>query len=211
MKRLIAMLLCLMLALTAVSLTACNNAKSTSPTESAASVPEGLTPNSLNAQGNPTGFYKVDKDDKGRVTRNYSYDAQGALTGSIGYEYDNNDNVIKEIYYTDKGEIDYQTAFEKNAEGLVTKRTDMDAQGNPTAITVTEYRDEGGESAVFYYDGSNVLLSYTTFMYDENGELIKMTKCKADDTIEYFITYEKDANGNVVEKKFDSEGNPVSQ
>lgn len=163
MKRIIALLMILMLAVGAVSLTACKKAdtkkadQSASAVDNAASIPEDLTPIGTNKDGNPTGYSKVDKDESGRVVRNYTYDSLGKLQGSVEYEYDENDFIVKEIRYNADGKTTSQVAFERNEEGLETKRTESDAQGNVTMVIVTEYNEDGSSTRTKYDANGNVI------------------------------------------------------
>lgn len=170
MKRIISLLLAVMLILSVAAMAGCNkgskkadtgsssNASSSSNALSAASLPEGAVPNATTAEGKATGYYKLDKDEKGRVVRNYTYDSLGKLQGSIGYEYDDNGFVSKEIHYDTEGKITSQIALEHNESGFETKRTTMDAQGKVKSTVVTTYNEDG---------------TTTHTRYDANGKEIK--------------------------------------
>lgn len=163
MKQLISLLLILMLAVGVLTLTACKNTETktadqpVSAVETVRVIPDDLTPIGTNEDGSATGYTKLDKDEKGRVTRDYTYDSLGELKGSIGYEYDDNDYVVKEIRYDVEGNITSQVAFERDEDGLETKRTDMDAQGNVKTIIVTEYYEDGSTERTKYDADGNVI------------------------------------------------------
>lgn len=163
MKRLISLLMILMLAVGVISLTACKNTETKTDEQPATTVetvrviPEDLTPIGTNEDGSATGYTKLDKDEKGRVTRDYTYDSLGELKGSIGYEYDDNDFVVKEIRYDVDGNITSEVLFERNEDGLETQRTEMDAQGNVKTITVTEYYEDGTTERTKYDAEGNVI------------------------------------------------------
>ena len=160
MKRIISLLLVLLFVLSAAVLTGCkkDETKETeAPTVSASSIPEDLTPIGQNSDGSVTGYSKYEKDDEGRVTRDYTYDALGDLQGSIGHEYDENGFVVKDIRYNADGEITSQVEYERNEDGLETRRTEMDAQGNVTSIITTEYGDDGETYRTKYDADWNVI------------------------------------------------------
>ena len=208
MKRIISLLLTLMIAFTAAALTACGD-KEGGDAQPVASVADDLTPNGYNAEGNPTGFSKSEYDENDRLIRNYTYDSLGNLQGSIGHEYDENGEISKDIMYDSDGKITSQVAYEKNADGFITKRTNMDAQGTVTAVTDTEYDDAGNQISVYKYDGSNTLLRYQIFEY-EDGDLVKLTLYNADDTVDSYITYETTDDGAIIENKYDGDGKLIS-
>ena len=133
MKRIISLMLAIMLILSVAAMVGCNNGKkadtgsaskpsSASSAQSAASVPEGAAPIATTPDGNATGYTKIEKDEKGNVTRNYTYDSLGKLQGSVGYEYDDKGYVAKEIHYNADGIVSAQIAFERNEKGLETQR-----------------------------------------------------------------------------------------
>ena len=157
MKRIISLLLAVMLILSVAAMTGCNkkaekkaDTGAASSTLSAASVPEGAAPIATTAEGKATGYTKVDKDEKDRVVRNYTYDSLGKLQGSIGYEYDGNDFVAKEIHYKADGTVSAQIVFERDEKGFETKRTEMDAQGNVQFSVVTTYNEDGTSTRTKY-------------------------------------------------------------
>ena len=216
MKRMIALLLCGMLAVSAISLTACKKSSESGTAEGGAtevvvaSVPDDLVPFSVNADGSATSYYKNDVDDDGRVIRNYTYDSLGQLVSSIGYEYDENGNVSKDIMYNADGEITGQTLYEKTADDLVTKRTDLNSKGEVTSVTTTEYTDFGAESAVYKYDGEDNLLGYREYEYDDLDNLVKLTVYGAGGAVESTFIYTDNGDGTFTEQKYDGDGNLVS-
>ena len=158
MKRIIALLLVLLFILSAAVLTGCKKKDADEePTVSASSIPEGLTPIGQNSDGSISGYSSYDKDENGRVTRDYTYDSLGNLQGSIAHEYDENDFVVKDIRYDAQGNITSQTAYERNEDGLETMRTEMDAQGNVTGYITTEYGDDGETYRTKYDTDWNVI------------------------------------------------------
>ncbi len=205
MKQIISLLAIAALCIGVISLTACGK-KTSDPVKTAQeSVAPDLKPFSVNSDGSTTSYYKNDTDASGRITRHYTYDALGELAGSVGYEYDENGNISKEIMYSAKGEITAQTLYEKTKDDWTTKRTDIDSNGETVAVTTTEYTDFGAEKAVYKYDGSDTLLSYTIYEYD--GEtLSKVTVYNGNGTVESYTTYDQDGKA----QKFDADDNPIS-
>ena len=162
MKKIIALLLALTLVLSVAVMAGCakkdkkGSGGDTSATTGAV-VPEGADPIATTAEGKATGYTKLEKDEKGRVTRDYTYDSLGELQGSIGYEYDDHDFVIKEIRYNTEGAITSQVVLERNENGMETKRTEMDAQGKVTSVVVTEYDENGNTTRTNYDANGNVI------------------------------------------------------
>ncbi|MBQ9680225.1 MAG: hypothetical protein IJV48_06045 [Ruminococcus sp.] len=211
MKRTVSLLLVIILAVSVLSLSACQKKpEADTATEAVSSVSDDLTPFSVNEDGSPTSYYKNEYDDENRVIRNYTYDATGKPVSSIGYEYDENGNSIKDIMYNANGEVTGQTLYEKTAEGLVTKRTDLNSKGETTSVITTEYTDFGAESAVYKYDGSDNLLSWRSYEYDDEDQLIKMTVYDANGEVESYITYTDNDDGTFTEQKYDGDGNLIS-
>ncbi|WP_407383627.1 hypothetical protein [Ruminococcus sp.] len=217
MKKLISLLLIAVLASCALALTACQSNEKSAATEAATvdeapvSIPDGVTPISIDAEGNASGYSKEERDENGRVTRRYTYDSMGKFVSSIGYEFDKSGFASKEIHYAEDGSIESQSLFERNEEGLITKRTELDGSGKTVGITVKEYNDHGFETVIYEYDGDNKLLNYKKYEYNSDDEMTKMTLYKADDTVEYSITYDNAEDGSVIEKKYDADGNLISK
>lgn len=165
MKRLTSVLLIMILALGVISLTACKKAENTSAekpasaaeTVSATPVPEGAVPIATTAEGNATGYTKLEKDEDGHVTRDYTYDALGKLQGSVGYEYDENGFSVKEIRYGADGSVASQVLIERNEDGFETQRTETDADGNVRMYVVTEYNEDGSTTRTKYDADWNVI------------------------------------------------------
>lgn len=169
MKRLISLFLIMMMAIGVLSLTACKktdntavetssgSAEKVSETENANQVPEGAVPIATTAEGNATGYTKLDKDEDDRVTRDYTYDSLGKLQGSIGYEYDDNGYVVKEIRYDADGNVSSQVLLERDENGFETKRTETDAQGSVKKVIVTEYNEDGSTTRTRYDADGNVI------------------------------------------------------
>lgn len=168
MKRLTSLLLILIMAISVVSLTACKKsdtpaekpasaAETVSATEAEIQVPEGAVPIATTAEGNATGYTKLDKDEDGHVTRDYTYDALGKLQGSVGYEYDENGFSVKEIRYGSDGSVAAQVLIERNEDGFETQRTEMDADGNVKMYVVTEYSEDGATFRTKYDADWNVI------------------------------------------------------
>ena len=162
MKRIISLLLAIMLILSVAAMVGCNKGSkktdtgsvskpsSASSAQSAASVPEGAVPIATTPDGKATGYTKIDKDENGKVTRDYTYDSLGKLQGSVGYEYDDKGNVAKEIHYNADGTVAGQIAFERNEDGLEIRRITMDAQGNVKSSVVTSYNEDGSSTRTKY-------------------------------------------------------------
>ena len=207
MKRITSLLLIAALCVGVIYLTACDKNKNTAdPAKTAQeSIASDLEPFSVGSDGKATGYFKNDTDANGNITRHYIYNALGEIVGSVGYEYDENGNVIKEIVYSAKGEITGQTLYEKTKDDRTTKRTDLDSDGQTVAVTTTEYTDFGAEKAVYKYDGSDTLLTYTIYEYD--GETVsKVTVYNGNGTVENYTTFDKDGKAH----KFDADDNPIS-
>lgn len=216
MKRIPALLLTGLLAVSVCFLTACQKnedggvSAAGETTAAAVSVPDDLTPYSVNADGSATSYLKTDLDDDGRVIRSYTYDSLGQLCGSTGFEYDENGNVVKEIMYNEEDAITAQTLYEKTPEDLVTKRTDLNSKGEVTAVSVYEYTDAGFESATYKYDGDDNLLSYRLYEYDEEDNLVQMTVYGAGGEVESTTIYTDNDDGTFTESKYDGDGNLIS-
>jgi hypothetical protein len=79
MKKIIAAVLAIVAAVSAISLTACNKGANNAPAQSSSEAAQtsaetvdlsGLTPYGLNSNGKPTRYYKNEYDDKNRLIRN---------------------------------------------------------------------------------------------------------------------------------------------
>ncbi len=209
MKRVIALILTAMMLLTAVLLTGCGDDKN--KTQAAAvEAPEGAIANT-NPSGVVTSFYKNEYSDDGKLLRYYDYNSKGELLGSTAYEYDQYGNDIKTILYGRDNEIQAQIKYEKTPEGMITKRTDIDANGVITQIVTIEYTDFNAEKTISNYNGDGTLKSYKENEYDSNQNLTKTTNYDADGNVKHYTTYVTDEKGVTTKYKYDAEGNLITE
>ncbi len=123
-------------------------------------------------------------DAQGRTASVTSYDAAGSQTNHVDYEYDENGNtLVSSGYVTASDTMPDGTLIriEKtyNAEGLVTKETNI------------------------YSDGS---MSYTTYQYDQNGYCIREDMYEEDGLSSYFIC-ENNEDGDCIKRvEYDADG-----
>ncbi len=211
MKRILSIALAALVVLSALALSACQKQGDTAETTifDTVSIPEDLTPYSVNADGRPTSYYKNEYDGENRLTRNYTYDALGRLTGSTGYEYDANGYESRDIMYDAEGAVTSQIVYERNEKGDETKRTELDASGAVVSVIEYQYNGNGDLTEINELDGSGNSIKRQVYDYDEAGELAIYTLYKGD-AVEYTVTYVTSDDGTVTEYKYDGNGNLLS-
>jgi YD repeat-containing protein len=133
-----------------------------------------------------TQFYSSDTHQ--RIKENYSYDDKGNLKSmdyyvdsrlfyNFKYEYDKNGNVIKEI----------ETDTSTNRTFITKKTYDYDAKGNMCNERI-------------FYNNSSTVSKYTTYIYDINGNVIKIIQSNDGTGSCVQEENEYDKNGRIVKK-----------
>lgn len=209
MKRTLCLMLAVLMLTSALLLTACSQ-NTDSGKATVDSAIEGLTPYSVDVDGNATSYYKNEVDKNNRLIRNNVYDANGVLTEYTAYSYDENGNENKEVTYDANDNILSQIVWERLPDGRPTKEIILEGEDLIQSTIKTEYTEAGKEAAIYEYGDKNQLIRYQTFEYNDENELTRHTLYNEKDEVQSYITYVKNSDGTFTEYTYDSQGKLIS-
>ena len=175
-------------------------------------------------------------DENGIRIEQRSYDTSDALT-EIAY-CDSEGNIVSRELYQGAPGVEWKYSEEElNEQGMPTKSTFFDENGEADGVFSIEYDERGLESRNVYYnaDGefqwdirmeydengncvcrreyyeNEVLERYTTMEYNEDGKVQREAVYDAADELQNYTTTEFDSDGRpIAEHDYDAEGNMTS-
>ena len=209
MKKSLILILAVLTLTSVLFLTACSQ-DGGDGTATADSAVDGMTPYSVDAEGNATSYYKNEYDDENRLIRKNIYDVEGTLTEYTTYSYDENGNENKEVTCSADDTILSQIVWERLPDGRPTKEIILEGEDLIKSTIKTEYTEAGKEAAIYEYGDKNQLIRYQIFEYNEEDELTRHTTYNEKDEVESYITYVKNDDGTFTEYTYDSEGHLIS-
>ena len=175
-------------------------------------------------------------DAQGRTASAASYDAAGNQTNHVDCIYDESGNALVSFGYEDNSGTLIRMEKTYNADGLVTKETEIDSDGSIRSSTyqydgsgncirkddydesgnlvqylLYEYNAAGLESKWVSYSPDGTLNWYDTFTYDDAGKLTEQCSYSSDGHLYWRAVYYYDANGHCTgTEDYDGDGNLLS-
>jgi len=124
-------------------------------------------------------------------------------TYSNVYDYDEYGNCILDVEtWEDGSEHEFKHGYTYNVDGLVTKETSYDADGNVSASETIEYNEAGLDVKHSFYNNRGGLISTSINEYDENGLVVKYTNTNNDTRYTWSSESEYNDNGQVIKITF---------
>ncbi len=128
--------------------------------------------------------------------------AEGSSYSNV-YDYDEYGNCVLDVEtWVDGSEHEFKHGYTYNTDGLVTKDTSYDADGNVSASESIEYNEEGLDIKHSFFNNRGGLISTSVNEYDENGLLVKYTNTNNDTRYTWFSENEYDDKGQVTKITF---------
>ncbi|MBQ6786764.1 MAG: RHS repeat protein [Lachnospiraceae bacterium] len=140
----------------------------------------------LDSAGNSVAMEENSYDKAGNLLEETSYGSEGKITEIVEHSYDEAGNLIKKVFYDGEG-----------------KKTGMDEYSYDDEGKLVEVKDYTENTGIYGIspEAMEMIGSYTTIYYDENGRIIK-------ESSSYAIPAFQVTSG-VKEYKYDKEGNLV--
>ena len=149
-------------------------------------------------------------DDAGRVISGKSFDATGLLTGRFFIQGSEDKTELSFFKYKPGDTLEYKliykyaSDYDKEDYAEVIK---MDAAGKVLMKVTKKYNAQGQQIEKSIYDGDSALSFTFTFGYDQQGNMSKITKRKADGSIEWYDEYTHNDQGIcTLVKSYDGDG-----
>ena len=85
-------------------------------------IPDDLIPYNVDANGNPTSYYKNEYDKDGNLIKEQTYNSEGELISYNTNEFDDRGNKTVSVFYDKDGKVAGETQVEYNDQNLPTKQ-----------------------------------------------------------------------------------------
>lgn len=141
-------------------------------------------------------------DDNGRLTKSQTFTPEGHFIGYETFTFDNKNRLIENILYTadkkERGRRKY-TYFPEKREVIANIQYDYGGKIIPFKVLFV-YDENKQLTKRVHYEEDDSTSHTTTFEYDKNGNLIKITP-KGKFNSPHLFSYEFDKQGNWIEQR----------